>query len=411
MKMKRQILLIIITLLSIGLVSGATLTCQQTTSASLEIPQFSSKSVEVQCTASGGSVSNIQITPMASPGTGLTLTPTQVISSSIDSSYSGTGKWSVTGDTPNDYELSFNIVASDTVAWSGASFASVSVPAAARLSVEYVLPPSIFSPTVSTLDIKITNIGGTTANNVKLQLNNNTKVDYPTTISAGASSSYSWTNLTGFNESGTYTTKVFIRDVLQDSATVTVNSASEGSNLSQSIGWNLISLSKNPSNKSVSSVLSDIIGDVNMVWGYNESAPDGNEYQWLRYNPIAFDPSSNTLQQFDIYSGYWLRMDGNATLTVTGEDFGDVSVPLTTGWTLAGFPSGSIAQVNTSIASFDDDVDIIWTYNSSAANELDKWMRYDPQAIDPDSNQFSQFIPGWGYWFNMISDVTWNMTQ
>ena len=227
--MVKNKLLIIIVMMSIMIVGvqAATLTCQQITDTSLSIPQFSSSVIEIRCTASSGSVSNILITPNADPSTGVTISNTQTISSTISDQSSSTAKWSVTGDTPNTYTLSYTVSSSGTNSWTGASTTEVTVPSEAQLSVEYVLPPSIFTPTVNELDFKINNIGGTTANSVNMKLYKAgtlvSSADYPTTIAASASASYTWTNETGFNESGTYTTEVYIGDVFHDNTSITVS--------------------------------------------------------------------------------------------------------------------------------------------------------------------------------------------
>ncbi|MBW2988156.1 hypothetical protein DRJ48_03710 [Candidatus Woesearchaeota archaeon] len=221
--MRNPILLVIIFMLSIAVADAATLTCQQITSSTIDLAQFSTTTIEIQCSASGGSVTNIQISPNPDPGTGLSIVNTKTMPSTLSDQESGTAKWSVTGETPNTYTISYTLISDGTESWSGADTTIVEVTAIAKLTVEYVHPPATYAEG-ETLDVKITNIGGTTANNIKLQLNSNPKVDYPTTIDAGSSASYSWTAETGFDQGGNYTTKVFIGDVLQDSATVEVES-------------------------------------------------------------------------------------------------------------------------------------------------------------------------------------------
>ncbi|MAG38898.1 hypothetical protein CMO90_02310 [Candidatus Woesearchaeota archaeon] len=384
-------------------VNAATLTCQQISDTSLSISQFSTSEIEIRCSASGGTVSNVQITTNSDPSTGLTISSSQTISSSISSGSSSTAKWSVTGDSPNTYSVSYTISSDGTESWSGASTTSVEVPTPAQLTVEYVLPPSLFTPSVETLDFRMTNIGGTTASNVKMRLNSSngyigSQVDYPTTIAAGASASYSWTNTTGFNESGTYTTTVYLGSTKNDAVTATVNAA--GGNITQNVGWNMMSLSSNPSNKTVPSVLSNIWDNLTIVWGYNASESNEN-LRWLKYDPDALDPSSNTLQEFDIYSSYWVRTDAEVDISISGDAHSTTNVSLYTGWNMAGYPANTNADVNDSITSIVNDIVIIWSYDSSESDEVDKWKKFDPTALDPSSNTLENFTTGSGYWFRM----------
>ena len=300
----RILVFLAILILSTMAVQAATLTCQQISSASLSVPQFSSKTIEIKCTASGGTVSGLLITPNSNPSTGLTIASTQTMSSSISSGSSTTGKWSVTGDSPNTYSVSYTVSSDGTSSWTGASTTAVTVPSAAQLTVDYVLPPSIFTPTVETLDFKINNIGGTTANNVNMKLYlGSTQVGtatYPTTIAAGATASYSWTNSTGFNESGTYTTEVYIGEVFHDNVTTAVNTPS--SNLSQNTGWNLISLTKIPVNNSPVAVFADVVGNIERVWGMTSTG-------WKRYTPGGTD----YIQEMSVEYAYWIKTTDDIT--------------------------------------------------------------------------------------------------
>jgi len=398
--MRTTITTLIIILMILPLASAATLTCRQVSDTSLSIPQFSTGTVEVKCTASGGTVSNVQITPNSDPSTGLSMVSNQAMSPTIADQSSSTAKWSVTGDSPNTYTLSYTISSSGTNTSTGASTTSVVVPSAAQLVVEYVLPPSIFTPTVDTLDFKITNIGGTIANNIKLSLNDGTLYNYPTTIDAGASASYSWTNETGFNESGTYTTKVYAGSVLHDSESVTVNTAS--SNSTQSQGWNLISLSRIPTNNSLTSVFSSILSELEVVWKYNAS----NETWalWSSDRPSIL----NDFNELDVTTGYWIKTTNSATLTTTGSAHTAKSILLYTGWTLVGYPANINKNVTTGISSISSEVQYIWGYDPTEPIESQKWKLYD-SSQPANFNTLTNFTVGKGYWFKTTSDVTWDV--
>ena len=405
--MVKNKLLIIIVMMSIMIVGvqAATLTCQQITDTSLSIPQFSSSVIEIRCTASSGSVSNILITPNADPSTGVTISNTQTISSTISDQSSSTAKWSVTGDTPNTYTLSYTVSSSGTNSWTGASTTEVTVPSEAQLSVEYVLPPSIFTPTVNELDFKINNIGGTTANSVNMKLYKAgtlvSSADYPTTIAASASASYTWTNETGFNESGTYTTEVYIGDVFHDNTSITVSTGTV--NQTQYAGWNLVSLTKIPTNKSVVSLFSSIVDKLTIAWHYNVSDP--GDY-WKKYDPLL-NPEASDLQYLDETQGFWTRTTQTVNLEVEGSDLAGGTIPLYSGWNMIGYPATENKLVNDSVVTIVSDLNIIWMYNASDTG--DYWKKYDPLA-NPEANDLEYLSQGEGYWFRMDGDTTFNLT-
>lgn len=380
---------------------AATLSCQQVSSSSLSIPQFSTKTVQITCSASGGTVSNVQITPNANPSSGLTITSSQTISSSISDSSSSTAKWTVKGDTPNDYEISYTITSDGTSSWADAKTTTdVSVPSAAQLTVDYVFPPSMWTPTLTELDFKINNIGGTTANNIKMSLyKGGTLVygptSYPTTIAAGAAASYSWTNETGFNASGTYMTKVYIADVLHDSATTTVEYGS--ANQTQYAGWNLISLTRVPDDTSVSSLFTSIQDNLTIVWWYNTS--DTGDH-WKKYDPSA-NPLANDLSVIDEEKGFWVQTTDDVELVVEGDEFTGSSIELLSGWNMVGYPATEAKLASDACANISSNLSIVWMYN--ATDTGDHWKKYDP-AANPLANDLEYLTPGQGYWYMMTDD-------
>jgi PGF-pre-PGF domain-containing protein len=225
MKNKFILIILLIAVTLVMSVNAATLTCQQITDSELSIPQFSSETIEITCTASGGTVSSIQITPNSDPSSGLTISSTQTISSSLSDSASGTARWSVTGDTPNDYTISYTVQSDGTNSWTGSDETDVEVPSEAQLTVSYEDVPSTYV-SGDTLDFSISNIGGTTAINVKIKLNSGSKQSFPTTIAAGATTSYSWDSDDGYDSAGTYVTYVYMGSTLHDSVSDSVASVS-----------------------------------------------------------------------------------------------------------------------------------------------------------------------------------------
>lgn len=391
---KNILMWMLVVTLCVSIAHAATLTCQQVSDTEISISEFSSKTIELLCTASGGTVSNIQITPNPDPSQGLTFSSTQTMSSSISDGSTGTAKWSVTGDAANAYEVTYTISSDGTNKWSGLSETDIDVLTPAQLTVTYQLPPSLWTPTVTELDYKISNIGGADATNVKVKLNNNAVIDFGKTISGKSSASGQWTNASGFNQSGTYTTYVYIGDVLHDNVTTTVNVGAQ--NLSQTEGWNLISLPRIPSSFDPDTVFSDIADSVVRVWGFNRN--DG----WQKYVPGG----SSTLTTMSVDYGYWLKTSSAVGLNFDGDPHTGATINLSSGWNLLGFPSSTDnVTVTTQIASIVSDLDLIWGFNGTT------WLKHNPDNYDAgNAYHLHKFQQGYGYWYKMSADANITFT-
>ncbi len=207
-------------------VSAATLECEQITDSSISVPQFTTKNIQIMCTASDGTVSNIELTKNTNPGTGLSFSTVQTIGSTLNSGSSGIQKWTVTGDLPNSYEVSYTINSDSTNTWTGSSKTEVDVTTPAKLNIQYYDPPESYS-SGDTLSFEIDNIGGSTANNVIMKLYRDGNLvdseNFPKPIDGGSSTSYAWGSSNGFDRAGTYLTKIFIETSEHNSDTVTVS--------------------------------------------------------------------------------------------------------------------------------------------------------------------------------------------
>jgi hypothetical protein len=90
-------------------------------------------------------------------------------------------------------------------------------------------------------------------------------------------------------------------------------------------GWNFISFPVAPLGQ-VATVLQAISAHVRIVWGY-----DNLGKRWLKY------PAQDGLAAFETGKGYWILMDQDAQLTITGQPAAPQPVRLQEGWNLAGY--------------------------------------------------------------------------
>jgi hypothetical protein len=116
-------------------------------------------------------------------------------------------------------------------------------------------------------------------------------------------------------------------------------------------GWNLISFPKLPSNKDIGVILQDILSDVKIVWGY-----DNQHKNWLKYKPAS---TGNTLTQFEGGKGYWLYLDKQASLGLTGEDVSS-NIHLYDNWNLVGYNAQDYAFTGTALSPLGNSWSIIW---------------------------------------------------
>ena len=154
-------------------------------------------------------------------------------------------------------------------------------------------------------------------------------------------------------------------------------------------GWNLISLYRDPSEPSISTVLASISGKVISVWAFK-----GNE--WKIYNPA--DSEGSELTTMEAGWAYWINMNDVGTLEFTGSAPIN-AITLSSGWNLVGYNASSSQSVADAVDSIDGKYDLIWAYKD------DSWRLYN--AVTPGFSDLSVMEPGYGYWINATEDCTW----
>jgi hypothetical protein len=155
-------------------------------------------------------------------------------------------------------------------------------------------------------------------------------------------------------------------------------------------GWNLISLPVQPTQTSITAVLSGIQGKYSALYGF-----EGGNYQ--SYIP---GESDNNLSQLKAGSGYWILMDEAAQLEITGSR-PSTAVNLKEGWNLVGFNSTASKPVEQAFSSIRSSIDIVYGFD----NPTYGYKTYSPS----EGGQLTQLDPGTGYWVYAIEDVSWKV--
>jgi hypothetical protein len=157
-------------------------------------------------------------------------------------------------------------------------------------------------------------------------------------------------------------------------------------------GWNLVSPSLDPTDPAPADALASITGTYQVIWGWEGCDAANN---WKKYDPEL--PVGNDLETVEGAMGYWLDMDGPASLSVGGTRSLTTTVTLCPGWNLIGYPAGSAKPVTEVLAPIAGKYSIVYGYDASDA--ADPWEKYDPSF--PVGNDLTHMRPGFGYWISM----------
>ncbi|MFZ2663952.1 MAG: hypothetical protein WAX66_01170 [Patescibacteria group bacterium] len=156
-------------------------------------------------------------------------------------------------------------------------------------------------------------------------------------------------------------------------------------------GWNLISLTQQPSDTAISNVLASISGKYSSAWAFQNGA-------WKVYDPAS--PGFSDLSTMEAGWGYWLNMTQAATLSVTGTG-PFKTMNLIAGWNLVGYNSLAALNITDALASIAGKVINVWAYKNNA------WQFYDP--ANPGFSDLTTMSTGYGYWINTNGACTWTL--
>lgn len=157
-------------------------------------------------------------------------------------------------------------------------------------------------------------------------------------------------------------------------------------------GWYLLSLTSEPEDNSISSVLESIDGKYDKVWAYVNGA-------WKLYDPD--NPEFSDLQELSAGQGFWILINEASALTTFGTDVDGDSVELIKGWNLAGINSKIPVSISQALDSIAGRYLSVWAYIGG------EWKKYDPN--NESNSDLKELIPGYGIWINAILDTTWSI--
>lgn len=163
-------------------------------------------------------------------------------------------------------------------------------------------------------------------------------------------------------------------------------------------GWNLISVHFNIENNDISLVLKPIEGFCKSVWSYDAN-PGWNKYIY------GAPDNQNSLNSIVPGKGYWLEMNSEATLIISGLPVTD-AIPLHEGWNLVGYNSSTSRDIEAALSNVSEKCICVWTYDSLAGT----WSVYNTD--NPGLfNNIDQMEPGIGYWIYVTEDCEWDVSH
>ena len=153
-------------------------------------------------------------------------------------------------------------------------------------------------------------------------------------------------------------------------------------------GWNLISWNLDTPSDSVLSLVSSILADVFVILGYDGGA--------LTYDPQL--PEFSTLSQMDHLHGYWFKMAGQRTLTITGTTVPNgTPISLRKGWNLISYLPDLGDSVIHALAPIKGKLSKVYGYSDSALSFVPGLEHFSTLQI---------MEPGFGYWLEMLDSAT-----
>jgi len=164
--------------------------------------------------------------------------------------------------------------------------------------------------------------------------------------------------------------------------------------ISPHTGWNMISLPLMPKDTDVLDLLSSVEDNWNSVWAYECG-------KWEHYDR-AGPNFLNDLSTLEPGKGYWINMGFNDTLSVSGSELTNKSIPLSSGWNFVGYNSLCSRSITDAMNSVAGNWNSVWTYEDG------RWKHYDlsgPVFL----NDLTTMRPGKGYWIKMKLDDTWSL--
>ena len=168
------------------------------------------------------------------------------------------------------------------------------------------------------------------------------------------------------------------------------------SSIALTVGWNFLSLPRQPPDTAITTVLATVLPHVRVVWGF-----DNGTKEWKRFKPQA-DTTLATLEQG---KGYWMFLDGAGSIDMTGWTLPTTTVTVYPGWNLVGFSGIDGAAADIALLRLLGHWEILWTWSSSI------WSAKHESVPDLPVPTINTFQHGKAYWIKPYGGPSQEWTQ
>ncbi len=164
-------------------------------------------------------------------------------------------------------------------------------------------------------------------------------------------------------------------------------------NIPLSAGWHLVSFSFQPTSTALTTVLSSLGSNYDIVLGFDASQGGAQSY-FTSPSMQAF----NTLTTLQPLRGYWVHLTTNATWSLTGTTLpSGTTLTLTPGWDLVGYSGAAPEALSTAFGHLNNSVDIALSFDPSQGGALSFFT--DPNMAL--FNNLNTLQPNAGYWLHL----------
>ena len=203
---------------------------------------------------------------------------------------------------------------------------------------------------------------------------------------------------------GTYTYGVIHYDVNgnpSDTAWVTITIDNNEDVIPLNAGWNLISTNMTPNINSMTDIFSSLMpGNLVYVTGFNLGSS--------LYNPNGL-PFLNTLTQFTDGYGYWVKVNSDDTLRVSGVVVPSTyKIPLNAGWNLSGYMNPASSDPSSYFSTLISNSNLVYVTAFDNGTQL-----YNPNGL-PFLNTLTSMQRPFGYWVkvnNAVNSGSYRLTN
>ena len=163
--------------------------------------------------------------------------------------------------------------------------------------------------------------------------------------------------------------------------------------LSLSSGWNFVSLSAQPADNTIESVLAGFVDKVTIVWGYENQTKT-----WKKWTPQG---TGNTLTTMQPGKGYWIYMNGTGTIATTGWTPPPSVVHLYSGWNLIGYTGENKKGATPALGTLTGNWSVVWNWESN------QWTVKHRSLTTLPVPSLDTFYETKAYWIKMEGEADW----